>query len=522
MHEISRQNDPAAPVEPPKAVFIELTSHCNMHCTFCPSDVLRRKKEHLADSRLRSFLDQLHVLNMHPPILCNVLGEPLLNKKLYEYLDLFEQHGHLVTLITNMTLLADKVVQREILKHNNLTLALSLQTATKESFRKRGYPRLAFEDFFRLIFDVIEEKFRMGSSARLEIHVASNYVVSHDPTIKTDSPLNIWPNFPSEKAEQRWIRKTLAGLEKFSRTIQKKYPRAFEDEKNFSLQRYRDHIGSRVAVSREMLPKNYYRLKDEVFWGYMFMPNVFLVFKSLELWTRDRSFIKSAIPQDKRVFIEENAESRTCIMAENLGLLSNGDFVLCCLDYEGEMKLGNIDTTRVEDVLRSEKRTDIRRNAMTQGICRRCKGRVFIFDTSPLSADEQIVDKWGAGWWTLEPELYGLGGRWTKGTAQSYIFVRVPARRIAVNFLSVHEDTGPLRLSLWLFDETAEAFIPEKEYVFYGKKGVRAEFKAAFDFSPQRLYKIEISSPTFIPDEVSGSGDKRNLGLAVFRIRLLV
>jgi radical SAM protein with 4Fe4S-binding SPASM domain len=508
-------------LDPPKTLFIELTSHCNMHCTFCPSDILRRRKEHLADSRFRKLMDEVQALNIKIPVLLNVLGEPLLNKKLFEYLKLFEAYGHPVTLITNMTLLADKHVQREILKHNNVTLAMSLQTVTRKAYRMRGYDKLHFRDFLPIFFDVVEEKFRMGSSARLEIHVASNYVLSHDPTVQSDSGLHLWPNFASDEAELKWIRRMLDRLDRLARTIRSRYPREFEAERNFALQKYRDHLGSRVALTRDQLPENFHRLKDEVFWGYMFLPSVLLVFKSLEFWSRDWAFIRRVIPADMYVYIEENTDSRTCIMADNVGLLSNGDFILCCLDYEGEMRLGNIDTTRMEDVLRSEKRAAIRRNALAEEVCRRCKGRVFIFDTGPLAAKEQVVDKFGGGWWDWEKDLYGVGGRWTQGLARSYAFVRIPARTIEIRFFSELDDTAPLHVSLQAYDEEAKTFREGKSFVFFGKKGSRGTFAAAFDFSPFRLYRIELSTPTFIPGEGSGSGDTRRLGLAVFEIRLL-
>ncbi len=504
-----------------KTIFIELTSHCNMHCTFCPSDILKRRKGHLADSAFRKLMEGLRALDIKTPILLNVLGEPLLNKKIYGYLDLVEEYGHPVTLITNMTLLGDKHVQKEILGHSNLTLAMSLQTVNRRAYRMRGYDKLDFKNFFPIFFDVVEEKFRMGSSARLEIHVASNYVLSHDPSVQSDSELRLWPNFSSEKAELKWIRGLLDKLERFARTIQSRYPRAFEDERNLALQKFRDHIGSRIAMTRDQLPQNFHHLKDDVFWGYMFLPSVLLVFKSLELWSRDWTFIRSVVPADKYIHIEEVSEPRFCSMAENFGLLANGDFVLCCLDYEGEMRLGNIDTMSVEEVLRSDKRAAIRQNVMTEEVCRRCKGRVFIFDTRPLAAKEQVVDKFGSGWWDRESDLYGIGGRWTKGKARSYVFVRIPARTIEIEFFSEFEDAAPLRLSILAYDEKTKTFGEEKRFVFYGKKGGQGKFSATFDFSPFRLYRIELSSPTFIPAEITGSGDTRRLGLAVFEIRLL-
>ena len=377
------------PIDPPRTLFLELTSHCNMHCSFCPSDVLRRPKGHIDDGRVRRFLDQLHALGIRAPILLNVLGEPLLNKRVYEYLDLLEQAGHPVTLITNLTLLGDKSVQREILRHANVTLALSLQTATKRSYEMRGYPKLPFRKFFALAFDVVEEKFRMGSGARLEIHIASNYVLSRDPTVQADGGIDLWRNFRSDKSERRFIDRMLGRLDRLARALERKYPEAFAAERTRAAEIYREHIGTKIAASRATLPPDFHRLKDEVFWGYMALPNVFLVFKSLELWTRDKAFLTAALPPGKFAYVEERTEPRPCLMADSFGLLANGDFVLCCLDYEGEMRIGNIDDLSVAEALASEKRASVRRDAMTEPVCRRCKGNVFIFDTAPLPADEQ-------------------------------------------------------------------------------------------------------------------------------------
>jgi len=530
--------------EPPRTLFIELTSHCNMHCTFCPSDILRRPKSHLSEERLRNFLDQVWALGIKAPVLLNVLGEPLLNKKIYPLLDELERGGHQVTLITNMTLLGDSEVRRELLRHPNLTLALSLQTATPRSYEMRGYDRLSFKKFFEIIFDVVKDKFRMGSGARLEIHVASNYVLAHDASIQADGGLDLWANFQSEKAERRWIARMLRRLERAAVKMRKRYPDAFEAERDAAAIKYKDHIGTKIALDRAGLPADFHRLKDEVFWGYMALPNVFLVFKSFELWTRDRAFLQASLPPGRFAYVEEREEARPCVMADNLGLLANGDFVLCCLDYEGEMALGNIDSTPVADVLRSEKRAAVRRDAMAETLCRRCRGNLFIFDTAPLvgaaeqapafrpggrgvdtsplvGVTEQAVDKFGRGWWPRETDLDGIGGRWTNGKAWAYVFVRFPARRIRFSFRSSFNVEDLLRLIISEYDPVAYGFpVMAASYPIYGRKGEKIDFEAAFDFIPGRLYRLEIESPFFIPDATLHNGDTRRLGLALFSISL--
>ena len=506
--------------DPPRTLFLELTSHCNMHCAFCPSDVLRRPKEHLSEERLKKFLDQVHALGLRIPILLNVLGEPLLNKKVYELLNLLEAEGHPVTLITNVSLLGDPDVRRELLGHGNLTLALSLQTVTKRSYRMRGYDRLPFKKFYGMVFDVIEEKFRTGSAVRLEIHVASNFVLSHDPTVQAGSGFDLWANFRNKEGEWRWITRTLKRLERLAAVLQKRYPEAYGRERAAALEKYKEHIGTKIAVDRAGLPPEFHRLKDEVFWGYMALPNVFLVFKSLELWTRGRDFLKAALPAESFVYVEEREEPRSCVMADNFGLLSNGEYVLCCLDYEAEMAIGNIDSMPAGEALESEKRTVVRTNAMAEKVCRRCKGNVFIFDTAPLSSQPQEIDRFGRGWWEFEPGLFGSGGRWTKGTSWAYIYGRIAGRSLKLSFLSPFEEAVPLELDVSVYDQHMDDFAPAASFPFQGRKDIPSEFEAAFDFVPGRLYRIQIDSPVFVPDEVSHNGDTRRLGIAVFSMTL--
>ena len=509
-------NPPAAP----RTVFIELTSHCNMHCAFCPSDILRRGKRHQDDARVRAFLDQLHALDLRPPILLNVLGEPLLNKRIHEYLDLLEREGHLVTLITNLTLLEDPAVRRELLKHANLTLALSVQTATPESFALRGYPNMTFKRFFGLVDEVIEDKFRLGSGTRVEIHIASNYVVGHDPTIRSDRPLRLWPNFADEKSERRWIERTLDRLDKRDRVVRKSRPSAFAEEERRAAVLYKDHLGTRIAASRAALPPEFFRLKDEVFWGYMFLPNVFLVFKSFELWTRDEAFLRSVLPAGTFFYVEENPGPWACPMTESFGILSGGEYALCCLDYEGEMGLGRLDDVPVASILGSDARARIRSNAMTEAVCRRCKGNLFIFDTAALPGPGQTVDKFGRGFWEPEPGLHGRGGRWSKGEGRAYVYARIPARSAFVEYFSPFADSAEFRLDVDSFQPESRTFRPAASFPFRGSQGRPAEFRADFAFQPGGFYRLTLHSPVFTPDDDLHNGDIRRLGLAVFGIEL--
>ncbi|HEY3380145.1 MAG TPA: radical SAM protein [Vicinamibacterales bacterium] len=504
----------------PRTVFIELTSHCNMHCEFCPSDLLRRPKGTIDDATVRRFLDGLHATGARPPVMLNVLGEPLLNKRVFEYLDLLERDGHPVTLITNMTQLAAPAVRRELLRHANLTLALSLQTATRESFRLRGYPRLGVDDLIDLAYATAEDKFRYGSGTRLEIHVASTWVLHHDPSIQSDYPLDLWPNFPDEKSERRWIGKTLRRLQSFGRTMRRRYPEAYAAERARARSLYAAQIGTRIATTRAMLPPDFHRLKEDAFWGYMPLPNAFLVFKSFELWTREEAFLRRSLPAGAFVFIEENPGPQGCVMADSLGVLADGRYVLCCLDYEGDMNLGRVGDLDVGAVLAGEHRARIRADAMTEPLCRRCKGCLLVFETTPVNAAEQAVDKFGRGWWPYQPAVPGTTSQWTGDRSNAYVLVRIPASRLDVDYSPGFGAPGPATVRLESYEPEARTFTTEATVDLPGAPGERRTVQIDFPFDLGRMYRVKFDSPTFVPAEQFGGDDTRRLGVAVLDLRL--
>ena len=61
----------------PDVFFLELTNHCNMHCTFCPSDYLKKERTNADDELAVRFIEQVRDLDIKRPIQFNVLGEPL-------------------------------------------------------------------------------------------------------------------------------------------------------------------------------------------------------------------------------------------------------------------------------------------------------------------------------------------------------------------------------------------------------------------------------------------------------------
>jgi radical SAM protein with 4Fe4S-binding SPASM domain len=83
---------------------IEISSICNLQCSFCP-EVIREKK--LMEVELfREVLRQVAPLTEQ--VALHLMGDPLVHPKLAEIIDACEEHGSRIFLVTNGTLLNEK------------------------------------------------------------------------------------------------------------------------------------------------------------------------------------------------------------------------------------------------------------------------------------------------------------------------------------------------------------------------------------------------------------------------------
>ena len=99
----SRRRPPAgiASLKKFKKIYIEITNHCNLACSFChPS---QRSQSFMSPSTFEAIIRQLNGFTEH--LYLHVLGEPLLHPDLATLLDLCHHQGLRVNLTTNGTLL---------------------------------------------------------------------------------------------------------------------------------------------------------------------------------------------------------------------------------------------------------------------------------------------------------------------------------------------------------------------------------------------------------------------------------
>lgn len=92
-----------------KKIYIETTNLCNLNCDFCIKN--RRKKEIMTIQNFKIILSKIK--NYTNYIYLHILGEPLLNPKLNEFILLASNEGFNINITTNGYLI-DKIKDNKI------------------------------------------------------------------------------------------------------------------------------------------------------------------------------------------------------------------------------------------------------------------------------------------------------------------------------------------------------------------------------------------------------------------------
>ena len=104
-----------------KKFYIEITSACNLACSFCPPT--KRQKEFISVEDFAERLDQIKPYTDY--IYLHVKGEPLLHPKIDRLLDISHEKGFKVNITTNGTLINEnkgKLLNKPALRQINFSL----------------------------------------------------------------------------------------------------------------------------------------------------------------------------------------------------------------------------------------------------------------------------------------------------------------------------------------------------------------------------------------------------------------
>ena len=128
-----RERVPALPVE----YIVETTAKCNLYCPMCPRETHEQPKEDMPDAVFERLVRESGATAEHMMLIG--LGEPFLDRAIFDRIAFCETHGVSTLLSTNGVLLDDKAIDR-ILDSALAHITLSFDGATKESceFYRKG------------------------------------------------------------------------------------------------------------------------------------------------------------------------------------------------------------------------------------------------------------------------------------------------------------------------------------------------------------------------------------------------
>lgn len=124
---LRRERVPALPVE----YIVETTAKCNLYCPMCPRETHKQPKEDMTDEIFERLVENSSSTGEHMMLIG--LGEPLMDRKIFDRIEYCERHGISTLLSTNGTLLDESFAER-LLNSRLQHITLSFDGASRESF----------------------------------------------------------------------------------------------------------------------------------------------------------------------------------------------------------------------------------------------------------------------------------------------------------------------------------------------------------------------------------------------------
>ncbi len=311
-------------------IFVEITNNCNFNCTFCPNSVLKRPRGNMDRELFYKVIDEIADNDLCHNVFFHLMGEPLLHPNVCEFMEYSSGKGIKIRLISNVGLINETNIEY-VLRYVD-HFEISLQSFDAESFASRKANRLTFDDYLASIKQIIEKKFADKSDTAICISMIEN-------------SKNSVKNFKGDA-------KFIDGNESLRRFFDTQWDEFFlEMEKKYGTQ--------------------YKKLErfDFRHFGHEFLPGVTFNTRCVTTWANTMCRTKKVIPAIR---------AKCSGLHEQLGVLWNGDVVPCCLDYDGNVKLGNVRNQSLQNVMESDffvkMKSGFKKGKLLHDYCKKCKG----------------------------------------------------------------------------------------------------------------------------------------------------
>jgi MoaA/NifB/PqqE/SkfB family radical SAM enzyme len=344
-------------------LFIEITNACNFKCTWCPDDIMERRRGFMKKEKVFRLVDEMAAkrswLGPLYPVKLHQMGEPMLHPDLVPIVEYAESRGVPIELNTNCGLITQE--RTSGLYRAGLTnLILSYQTPDPGSFETRKAPRLVFEEYRDKVRLAVEQKVALQARTHLEIDIMNTKYSDGYRIVSADEQAVAFL--------EDWIA--------FAQALERRYG-----------------LPSRVH-DWERLRSFHFLDQDENGSRYELLDGVFLVWKRCHSWGNvidtTGSEQQIAAARAAEVFAadtdglpegspkEPSAPNTYCPAPYDQFVIQwNGDVVSCCTDYEGRTRTANVFSSSIEGVWRSDVLKQRKRD-MLEGrlldVCARCEG----------------------------------------------------------------------------------------------------------------------------------------------------
>ncbi|MBF0504797.1 MAG: radical SAM protein [Candidatus Omnitrophica bacterium] len=322
-------------------IHIELTNQCNFSCSFCPYSLMSRAKKDIDFDVLHKALDEIAQEKLADTVYFHLMGEPLLYSHLRDAVRLAKDKGLKVSITTNGEAFTPDLLG-PVLNAGVDEILFSIQTPDKKSFGLRK-SAVKFDEYKKKICRAIAQALEHGGAKVILLFLttpkASFFLsTNHHQIIMTKKELR------SRVLE--WVDVVLQD------------PRL-------------SAIKNKTDLSRNLFIKRLHAFS-------LYASNILNLTENLIIETRVLGhWVHKGLTE---AHVTE-ANIGTCEgLQTHFGILSNGDLVFCCLDYDGKTCFGNIkdttlkaalEQTHVQAVLKGFKNFQIR-----HPYCKRCLGNV--------------------------------------------------------------------------------------------------------------------------------------------------
>ncbi|MCR4345568.1 MAG: SPASM domain-containing protein, partial [Candidatus Scalindua sp.] len=317
-------------------IFIEITTYCNMSCSYCPSPTLERPRLFMEENLFYKIIDEIKKEKITDTVYFHLMGEPLLHPKVFDFMKYAFNNSLKIILVSNISSIRTRKMEiKSILQYVNY-LEISLQSFDEGSFKEKKTKNISFKEYIDLIKDIIETKYAINFECQINIQIIENS--------KTK-----FKNF------KKGIR-LLSNNTELKKFMDQYFTNFFEVIAN--------------EYQLDYKPLKIQKLNYKKF-HYQPFNNVSITTRPVTTWANNMIESNKVIPA---IFGKCNA------LHKQIGILANGDVVPCCLDYNANIVLGNCQNVPLTEIINSNQyqrlKEGFKKGILHHSHCKKCKGGI--------------------------------------------------------------------------------------------------------------------------------------------------